>query len=163
MDAIEKRLKELEVIIWSRTPFVLLQQALLVLTHAPFVPHRLKDNYKIGSHGSISKNSVYQHFLYTWQQRDAINEYSCSVFPLSATAFGKIVKKAFPDLKYNRKGPRGQSTPHYTHLKRIDHDKKLSQIITLSSLAIMASLSPPPSSPVPDNALCCGWRGKCEI
>ncbi len=121
--------------------------------HSP----RIKDHYKLGSHGSLSKSSVYQHFLQTWQ-----NE-----VPLSATSFGKLVKKAFPDIRYNKKGPRGQSVQHYTHLKRIDHDKKLRQIIALSSVPAfcypisplsLSSDSPNtslPTSPALSTPVCC--------
>ncbi len=103
---------------------------------------RIKDNYKIGTSGSISKSSVYQHFLQAWQHK---------IF-LSATSFGKLMRKAFPDITYNKKGPRGRSMHHYTHLKRIDHDKRLSEIIT------MTSFPPPlyPTSPFPSTPSVCG-------
>ncbi len=42
---------------------------------------------------------------------------------ISPTYFGKLVKRAFPEIKYNRKGPRGGTKQHYTHLKRINQNK----------------------------------------
>lgn len=77
----------------------------------------LRENYKMGKSGSTSKNAVYQHYLDMCQEK--------GIEPsISATYFGKLVKRAFPDVKYNRKGPRGGTKQHYTHLKRIDPSKK---------------------------------------
>lgn len=53
-----------------------------------FISTKIKDNYKLESKGSISKSSVYQHFLQTWQHE----------ITLTAISFGKLVKKAFPDI-----------------------------------------------------------------
>jgi hypothetical protein len=38
--------------------------------------------------------------------------------------FGKLVKKAFPSVRCNRKGPRGKAKQHYTHLQRVDHQRE---------------------------------------
>jgi len=93
MDAIQKKLTALDIIIW------------------------LRENYKVGKSGSTSKNAVYQHYLDMCKEK--------GIHPsISATYFGKLVKRAFPDIKYNRKGPRGGTKQHYTHLKRIDPAKK---------------------------------------
>jgi hypothetical protein len=57
--------------------------------------HRLRENYKVGKNGSVSKNSVFQHYYDACQDK--------GIEPvISATYFGKLVKRAFPGIKYNR-------------------------------------------------------------
>jgi len=73
---------------------------------------RLRENYMVGTSGSLSKRSVYNHYLRVTEQ--------VTKKPLiSPTFFGKLVKRAFPTVKCNRKGPRSQTKQHYTHLQRI--------------------------------------------
>ncbi len=162
MDAIVRRLNDLEVIIWYSTSSFISFIYCVKLTKTYsffFFPSRLKEHYKLGSHGSLSKNSVYQHYLESypsWKNNDAQQSdyHDGDAMPkekekalLSATSFGKLVRRAFPGITYNRKGPRGQSVQHYTHLKRIDHDLKLKQLITMSAFPLQVYLSPS-SSPV---------------
>jgi hypothetical protein len=45
--------------------------------------HRLREHYKVGKSGSVSKNSVYQHYY------DACQEMGIEPL-LSATYFGKV-------------------------------------------------------------------------
>ncbi len=60
---------------------------------------------------------------------------------ISATAFGKLVKRAFPGIKSNKKGPRGHSVQHYTGLKMINQKKQCNQITSMYTTAVH-----PPSS-----------------
>jgi hypothetical protein len=56
----------------------------------------------VGTSGSLSKRSVYNHYLNVTKQ--------VTKKPLiSPTFFGKLVKRAFPSIKCNRKGPRGHT------------------------------------------------------
>lgn len=71
----------------------------------------LRDNYTINSAGSVSKCEVYAHYLDMCRQKGV-------TFPMSRTFYGKLVRRAFPGIKSNRKGPRGQAKQHYTHLVR---------------------------------------------
>lgn len=71
----------------------------------------LRDNYTINSAGSVSKCEVYAHYLDMCRQKNV-------TFPMSRTFYGKLVRRAFPGIKSNRKGPRGQAKQHYTHLVR---------------------------------------------
>jgi len=80
----------------------------------------LRENYKLGKNGSVSKNSVYQHYL------DMCKEKGLEPW-ISPMYFGKLVKKAHPTVGYSRKGPRGNSLQHYAHLKRIHPDKQQQQ------------------------------------
>lgn len=90
----------------------------------------LRENYKVGKSGSTSKNAVYQHYSDMCSER--------GIEPsINATYFGKLVKRAFPGVQYNRKGPRGNSLQHYTHLKRINHDKlKQQRLVEEASRAV---------------------------
>jgi hypothetical protein len=82
----------------------------------------------VGTSGSLSKRSVYNHYLNVTKQ--------VTKKPLiSPTFFGKLVKRAFPSIKCNRKGPRG-------------HTKQVPFIATTSSAAA--------SSSCPDN-----YAAKC--
>jgi hypothetical protein len=72
----------------------------------------LRDHYRLGKSGSISKNSVYMLYLEACQARGLETD-------INSTFFGKLVKKAFPGIQYNRKGPRGRSEHHYKLLKRV--------------------------------------------
>jgi hypothetical protein len=65
----------------------------------------------------MSKRSVYNHYLNVTKQ--------VTKKPLiSPTFFGKLVKRAFPSIKCNRKGPRGHTKQHYTHLQRISMNQE---------------------------------------
>lgn len=80
--------------------------------HANHIVFWLRENYMVGTSGSLSKRSVYNHYLNVTKQ--------VTKKPLiSPTFFGKLVKRAFPSIKCNRKGPRGHTKQHYTHLQRI--------------------------------------------
>jgi hypothetical protein len=59
---------------------------------------RLRDNYRFGKSGSISKNSVYRHYLDECRGRGLETD-------INQTYFGKLVKKAFAGIQYNRYGP----------------------------------------------------------
>jgi hypothetical protein len=59
---------------------------------------RLRDNYRFGKSGSISKNSVYQHYLDECRGRGLETD-------INQTYFGKLVKKAFAGIQYNRFDP----------------------------------------------------------
>lgn len=63
----------------------------------------------VGTSGSLSKRSVYNHYLSVTKQ--------VTKKPLiSPTFFGKLVKRAFPTIKCNRKGPRGHTKQVHTTL-----------------------------------------------
>ncbi len=90
-------------------------------THSPVLTcpflFRLKETYRIGKKGSMSKQSVYQDYLELCAQNKAPVHFS-------PTVFGKLVKRAFPTIRTNKKGPRGDSKQHYTHLSRIKNKHK---------------------------------------
>lgn len=68
------------------------------------------ETYEHRPMGSTRKGSVYDDYT---KMCDDVGE-----SPVIAPVFGKLVKKAFPWVKSNRKGPRGQTTHHYTYLHR---------------------------------------------
>ncbi|ELR25061.1 RFX DNAbinding domain containing protein [Acanthamoeba castellanii str. Neff] len=85
--------------------------------HANHIVFWLRENYMVGTSGSLSKRSVYNHYLNVTKQ--------VTKKPLiSPTFFGKLVKRAFPSIKCNRKGPRGHTKQHYTHLQRISMNQE---------------------------------------
>lgn len=59
----------------------------LTLACVPCVCGRLRDNYRFGKSGSISKNSVYRHYLDECRGRGLETD-------INQTYFGKLVKKA---------------------------------------------------------------------
>ncbi len=105
MDNLERRLHANHIVFWyahthTHTETVPLQptNALTRLS----VRSRLRENYMVGTSGSLSKRSVYNHYLNVTKQ--------VTKKPLiSPTFFGKLVKRAFPSIKCNRKGPRGHT------------------------------------------------------
>jgi hypothetical protein len=54
----------------------------------------------------VSKRSVFAHYLEACKRQNVLT-------PISHTYFGKLVRKAFPDVRCNRKGPRGSAQQHY--------------------------------------------------
>ncbi len=70
----------------------------LCVTCALWSRGRLRDNYRFGKSGSISKNSVYQHYLDECRGRGLETD-------INQTYFGKLVKKAFAGIQYNRFDP----------------------------------------------------------
>jgi hypothetical protein len=72
----------------------------------------LRENYKHATTTSVSKRSVFGHYLEACQNQGVLT-------PISHTYFGKLVRKAFPDVRCNRKGPRGSAQQHY-RLIRVD-------------------------------------------
>ncbi len=88
--------------------------------------NRLHQEYKIGKSGSSSKSSVFVEYL----AMCAANH----LRPLfSATCFGKLVKRAFPEVQTQRKGPRGNSKQHYALLKKINKNNNNNNVIINSS------------------------------
>jgi hypothetical protein len=76
----------------------------------------LKENYYIKQGGSTSKCEVYNHYRESCLKDGA-------VFPISNTFFGKLLRRAFPSVKSNRKGPRGKAKQYYENLVRLSmHD-----------------------------------------
>ncbi len=75
----------------------------------------------IEAEGSSGKLAVYNHYVQCCKEKDMQDHI------ISQTYFGKLVKRAFPNIRYNRKGPRGKALQHYTGLKRtqlVRADKK---------------------------------------
>ncbi len=75
----------------------------------------------IEAEGSSGKLAVYNHYVQCCKEKDMHDHI------ISQTYFGKLVKRAFPNIRYNRKGPRGKALQHYTGLKRtqlVRTDKK---------------------------------------
>ncbi|ELR23754.1 RFX DNA-binding domain containing protein [Acanthamoeba castellanii str. Neff] len=66
----------------------------------------LRENYKHATTTSVSKRSVFAHYLEACKRQSVAT-------PISHTYFGKLVRKAFPDVRCNRKGPRGSAQQHY--------------------------------------------------
>jgi hypothetical protein len=104
----------------------------MTLTLALSLSLRLRENYMVGSSGSLSKRSVYNHYLNVTKQvtkKPLISPTVASAHLTTHTArplcavclirtlscvlavqfFGKLVKRAFPSIKCNRKGPRGHT------------------------------------------------------
>ena len=93
---------------------------------------RLRANYRVGTNGFTSKRDVFNHFMRVCKNKGVEPK-------ISHTFFGKIVKRylpsrgfrcrastdqqpitrAFPNIKYNRKGPRGATQQCYTFLQRM--------------------------------------------
>lgn len=112
--------------------------------HANHIVFWLRENYMVGTSGSLSKRSVYSHYLSVTKQ--------VTKKPLiSPTFFGKLVKRAFPTLKCNRKGPRGQTKQHYTHLQRVSSSVEDERAFPTADMGLL------PTSPY-DNFSDCGSR-----
>lgn len=75
----------------------------------------LRANYRVGTNGFTSKRDVFNHFMRVCKNKGVEPK-------ISHTFFGKIVKRAFPNIKYNRKGPRGATQQCYTFLQRMTTD-----------------------------------------
>jgi hypothetical protein len=71
---------------------------------------RLRDHYRFGKSGSISKNSVYLHYLDACGQRGLETD-------INQTFFGKLVKKAFPGIQYNRYTNSYPPPPQQQHVR----------------------------------------------
>lgn len=88
----------------------------------------LRANYQVGTSGFTSKRDVFNHFMRVCKKKEVEPK-------ISHTFFGKIVKKAFPNIKYNRKGPRGATQQCYTFLQRMTTEEdQASSEINLSCL-----------------------------
>jgi hypothetical protein len=66
-----------------------------------YVRYRLREHYKLGQHGYSKKAAVFAHYQALCVERGA-------EAAISSTFFGKLVKRAFPEIKTIRKGPRGK-------------------------------------------------------
>lgn len=72
------------------------------------VIHWLRQNYYLGSGGSTPKALLFQEYLDMCQAEN--------VEPTSNSAFGKLVRTAFPGVQSSRKGPRGAAKHQYKNL-----------------------------------------------
>jgi len=86
----------------------------------------LRQNYEHATTTSVSKRSVFSHYL------EACNIHKVSN-PISHTYFGKLVRKAFPDVRCNRRGPRGSAQQHY-RLARVDGLENSDDLLTALEL-----------------------------
>jgi hypothetical protein len=109
----------------AATPVVVLLSRWPTLTRSKRTTRRLRDNYTINSAGSVSKCEVYAHYLDMCNQKGTsylqllpqtsqgpshhLLPLAGVTFPMSRTFYGKLVRRAFPGIKSNRKGPRGQA------------------------------------------------------
>ncbi|KAL6043559.1 Cellulose-binding protein, partial [Balamuthia mandrillaris] len=69
----------------------------------------LKENYKLSYDRSIEKKVLYEEYLALCRARNWE--------PTTPAAFGRIVRKAFPWVSSCRRGSRGNTSHHYTHLQ----------------------------------------------
>jgi hypothetical protein len=112
-------------VLLAATPVVVLLSRWPSLTRSKRTTRRLRDNYTINSAGSVSKCEVYAHYLDMCNQKGTsylqllpqtsqgpphhLLPLAGVTFPMSRTFYGKLVRRAFPGIKSNRKGPRGQA------------------------------------------------------
>jgi hypothetical protein len=108
----------------------------------------------IGSISSIRlENNYEQHFDESTPKQDVYNEYSdfCKkhrIEPTSASAFGRLVRLAFPATTSRRLGARGANVTVYNHFRRReDADSRSIQLTALSQQP------PSPSGPPSLNSL----------
>ncbi|ELR19695.1 uncharacterized protein ACA1_199790 [Acanthamoeba castellanii str. Neff] len=100
----------------------------------------LREHYKLGKHGYSKKAAA------LCAERGADSS-------ISSTFFGKLVKRAFPEIKTIRKGPRGKVEQCYDRLKPVDPAKasraRWLERVNLYLAALQASgapQQPPPAS-----------------
>lgn len=62
----------------------------------------------MGVAGFLRKSLVYQHYLEACRECAELGAEGGEA-PISHTYFGKLVRRAFPGIKCNRKGPRGDA------------------------------------------------------
>lgn len=105
----------------------------------PFSCYRLQENYKHATTTSVSKRSVYGHYLDVCRQQSVLS-------PISHTYFGKLVRKAFPNVRCNRKGPRGSAQQHYRLIRK---DGNSNDIFDHDEDDELDAYNSPPSAPVP--------------
>ncbi len=111
----------------------------------PFFAFRLRENYDRTEKLSVSKRSVYKHY-----EDECMHN---NVTPMSHTFFGKLVRRAFPNIKCNRKGPRGLAQQHY-RLARKDATKpgeadQVTSVPSSVSTPIVTNLPVSAVSPTP--------------
>ncbi|ELR21069.1 uncharacterized protein ACA1_282340 [Acanthamoeba castellanii str. Neff] len=99
----------------------------------------LRENYRLGRSGSLAKEEVYGDYLNSMEP----NKTDPVIVP---TYFGKLVKKAFPSVRCNRKGPRGKAKQHYTHLQRVDHQREAERQ-RFNSFALTEQAAPSATKP----------------
>lgn len=112
----------------------------------PYLPSiRLENNYE-------------QHFDESTPKQDVYNEYSdfCKkhrIEPTSASAFGRLVRLAFPATTSRRLGARGANVTVYNHFRRReDADSRSIQLSTCTGIA-QSQQPPSPSGPPSLNSL----------
>lgn len=112
-EALTRELQACRIIFWYLCP---LSSTTYPRAYVRFLV-RLRENYRLGRSGSMAKEELYADYVRALEPDPS----KPSVVP---TYFGKLVKKAFPAVRCNRKGPRGKAKQHYTHLQRVDHKRE---------------------------------------